>query len=83
MILPWAASIFSGNIDQARTLSARAAMVFAAKALPSKLTDPIVYYVLEQGMIEALNRMAAQFTTVRIHTGEPVTSVSRPSKAGS
>lgn len=77
MILPWAASIFSGDIEQARALSARAAMVFAAKALPPKATDPIVYYVLEQGMIEALNRMVAQFTSVQTHTGAPVTGVGR------
>jgi len=82
MILPWAASIFSGDIEQARTLSARAAMVFAAKALPAKATDPIVYYVLEQGMIEALNRMAAQFTTVETHVGTAVTSVSRSPQGG-
>ena len=57
MLLPWAASLFSGNIDQARGLSARAAMIFAAKALPPNPLDPIVYYVLKPGMIEALQRM--------------------------
>jgi len=77
MILPWAASIASGDIEQARSMSARAAMVFAAKALPPKATDPIVYYVLEQGMIEALDRMAAQFSTVQTHVGSAVASVSR------
>jgi predicted NAD/FAD-binding protein len=77
MILPWAASIFSGDIEQARSLSARSAMIFAAKALPPKPTDPTVYYVLEQGLIEALRRMAAQFTSVQVQTGSPVSSVTR------
>ena len=47
IILPWAASLFSGNIDQALGMSARAAMLFAAKALPDDLTDPVVYYASE------------------------------------
>jgi len=29
MLLPWASSLFSGSIDDARRLSARAAMIFA------------------------------------------------------
>jgi len=77
MVLPWAASIFSGDIEQTRSLSARAAMVFAAKALPDRPTDPIVYYVLEQGMIEALNRMVSQFTSVQVQVDAPVAAVSR------
>jgi uncharacterized protein len=39
IILPWAASLFSGDIEQARGMSARAAMLFAAKALPDNLPD--------------------------------------------
>jgi uncharacterized protein len=77
MILPWAASIHSGDVEQARSISARAAMIFAAKALPPRATDPIVYYVLDQGMIEALERMAAQFQSVQVHTGAAVNGVSR------
>ena len=82
MILPWAASIFSGDIEQARSLSARATMVFAAKALPPKPTDPILYYVIEQGMAEVLQRMAAQFTTVQTILGAPVTGVARDAGGG-
>lgn len=82
MILPWAASIHSGDIDQARGLSARAAMVFAAKALPRNPVDPILYYVLEQGMVEPLLRMTAQLTTAQIFTALPVTSVSRAPGGG-
>jgi uncharacterized protein len=81
-VLPWAASIFSGDIEQARGLSARAAMVFAAKALPPKATDPILYYVVEQGMIEVLERMVAQFTTVQMLVGAPVTGVARVAGGG-
>lgn len=82
MILPWAASIFSGNVEQARNLSARAAMIFAAKALPPKATDPILYYVVEQGMGEVLQRMAAQFTTVQVITAAPVSGVTRDGSGG-
>lgn len=82
MILPWAAALHSGDIEQARSLSARASMIFAAKALPPKPTDPILYYVVEQGMIEVLQRMAAQFTTVQTLTGAPVSGVSRDGGGG-
>lgn len=82
MILPWAAAIHSGDVEQARSLSARAAMVFAAKALPPNPTDPIQYYVVEQGMIEALQRMAAQFTSVQTLTGTPVSGVARDGSGG-
>jgi len=82
MILPWAASILSGDIEQARSVSARSAMVFAAKALPPAATDPILYYVVEQGMGEVLRRMAAQFTTVQVMTGTAVSGVGRDGAGG-
>lgn len=82
MILPWAASILSGDIEQTRSVSARSAMVFAAKALPPAATDPILYYVVDQGMGEALRRMAAQFTTVQVITGTPVDGVARDGSGG-
>ena len=81
-ILPWAASLFTGDIEQARNYSARAAMIFAAKALPANPADPLLYYVLERGMGEALTRMAAQFTTVQVLSGVPVTGISRVSPVG-
>ncbi|MFN0106168.1 MAG: FAD-dependent oxidoreductase [Bryobacteraceae bacterium] len=82
MILPWAASLYSGNIEQARGLSARAAMVFAAKALPEKATDPLLYYALKRGMVEPLRRMLAQCHTVRVLTGAEVKTVGRDAQGG-
>lgn len=77
MVLPWAASLFSGSIEQARGFSARAAMIFAAKALPANPLEPILYDVLRPGMIEPLHRLAAECSTVRFLTGCPVANVSR------
>ncbi len=77
MILPWAASLFSGSIDEARTLSARGAMIFAAKALPLNPFDPILYYVLNRGMAEALHRMVAQSSTLQVITSASVRQISR------
>jgi predicted NAD/FAD-binding protein len=77
MILPWAASLFSGSIEEARGLSARAAMIFAAKALPANPLAPIQYDVLRLGMIEPLERMAEQCATARFVTGAPVACVRR------
>ncbi|HZP47331.1 MAG TPA: NAD(P)-binding protein [Vicinamibacterales bacterium] len=76
-VLPWAASLFSGTIDEARGLSARAAMIFAAKALPDNPLDPILYYVLDQGLIEVLDRLLAQTSTVSVLTNAPALAVSR------
>ena len=77
IILPWAASLFSGDIEQARGMSARAAMLFAAKALPDNLTDPVVYYVLRNGLIEPMRQMLDQCSTVTVETNAAVSSVSR------
>ena len=82
MLLPWAASLFSGSVDDARGMSARAAMVFAAKALPPNPLDPILYYVLQPGMIEVLSRMIAQCSTVTVLSGARVLDVSRGLASG-
>ena len=82
MLLPWAASLFSGSIEQARGLSARAAMVFAARALPLNPLEPVLYYVLNQGMAEALRRMLAQCSTVAVLTGSAVQEVTRQVRGG-
>jgi predicted NAD/FAD-binding protein len=82
MLFPWAASLFSGSIAQARGLSARAAMIFAAKALPDNQLDPILYYVLNRGMAEPLHRMLQQTTSVQVITGARVTNVTRDPQGG-
>jgi predicted NAD/FAD-binding protein len=82
MLLPWAASLYSGDIDEARTLSARAAMIFAAKALPPNPLAPVQYYVLNGGLAQPLQRMLAQCSTVRLLTGSPVERVAREARGG-
>lgn len=77
MVLPWVASLYSGDVEETRALSARAAMIFAATALPDNPTDPLLYYVVDRGMGEPLRRMIEQFTTVEVHTGAQVTGVAR------
>jgi predicted NAD/FAD-binding protein len=82
MLLPWAASLFSGSLVQARGLSARAAMIFAAKALPPNPLDPIVYYALTPGMKEVLSRMLGQCSTVELLLGTEVEHLSRENDGG-
>ena len=82
MVLPWAASLFSGKFHQARGLSARAAFIFAAKALPPNPLDPILYYTLKPGLGEALDRMIDQFSTVSVLTGSKVVYVARTPNGG-
>ena len=72
IILPWAASLFSGDIEQARGMSARAAMLFAAKALPDNPAQQVVYYTLKNGMIEPMRQMLAQCSTVEVRTNAAV-----------
>lgn len=75
MLLPWAASLNLGDIEGARGLSARSAMVFAAAALPPGPLDPVLYHVLDRGMIEPLLRMQAATSTVDWRVGQPVLGV--------
>jgi len=82
MLLPWAASLFSGCIEQARGLSARAAMIFAAKALPANPLAPILYYTVKAGMAEALRRMIEQCSTLEVRTSAAAEHVSRPAHGG-
>jgi predicted NAD/FAD-binding protein len=82
MLLPWAASLFTGSIAQARGFSARAAMIFVAKAAPESALDPVLYYVLNEGMAEPLRRMVDQLTTVQLLTGARVRRVSRNLSGG-
>lgn len=82
LILPWAAALNSGDVTQTGGLSARALMVFAAGALPASPLEPIVYYVLERGMIEPLNRMVAQLTTAQVATDMPVDAVAPAAGGG-
>jgi uncharacterized protein len=82
MIVPWIASLYSASIDEAMTYSARAAMFFAAKALPANPTQPILYSVLDSGMVEALNRMLAQTSTVQVFTGAAVVAIEADPQTG-
>lgn len=82
MLLPWAASLHNGDIAEAANISARAAMVFAALALPERPTDPVVYNVLEASMVEPLQRMLAQCSTVQLRTGSAVVAVQRLAGGG-
>ncbi|MBV8904155.1 MAG: FAD-dependent oxidoreductase [Acidobacteriia bacterium] len=82
MIVPWAASLYSASIEEAMGYSARAAMIFAAKALPANPLEPILYYVLNKGMAEVLNAMLAQTTTVRALTATAVAAVEQNPQGG-
>jgi predicted NAD/FAD-binding protein len=77
MLLPWVASLFTGDIEQARSFSARAAMIFAATSVPDSPTDPVLSYVLNRGMAEPLHRMVAQLDTVEILTRARVERIAR------
>ena len=72
MLLPWAASLFSGSIDQARGLSARAAMIFAAKALPRQSARTALVLRADSGMGDELRRLVDQCPTLQVRTNAAV-----------
>ena len=82
MIVPWAASLYSGSIEEAMGYSARAAMIFAAEALPANPLQPVMYSVLNSGMAEVLSLMLAQTSTVQVLTGTPVIGIERGQQGG-
>ena len=82
IILPWTASLYSGIVEQARGLSARAAMVFVSLAQPAEPGDPITYFVLDPGMGEVIRIMASQCSTVRFWTAARVQPPSRAADGG-
>jgi predicted NAD/FAD-binding protein len=77
MLLPWAASLAAGDIEEARGYSARAVMVFAAKALPPSPLDPVKYFVLRPGLAEVITRLIEQTTTVEVLTNAQVRQVAK------
>lgn len=77
MLLAWIASLFSGSVEQARGLSARAAMIFAAKALPPNPLDPLLYYCLKNGMQHVLQTMLDATSHTTVLTNTRVTQVAR------
>jgi predicted NAD/FAD-binding protein len=77
MILPWAASLFTGNIEQARGLSARAAMFFAAEVVPPNPLQPIQYFAIKPSMGEVLRRLREQSPTTQVFTDARVRYVVR------
>lgn len=77
MLLPWAASLNQSGIEDARAISARSAMVFAALALSDNPLDPVQYHVLDRGMVEPMLRMQAGTASVDWRLGQPVQAVQR------
>lgn len=82
MLLPWAASLGSGDIEQTRELSARAVFVFAAKALSDNPFDPLIYYTLRPGLVEVLRRMLSETSTVTLATNAGVEGIRREPHGG-
>jgi uncharacterized protein len=75
VLVPLLAAMSGCSIEQVRAHSARAAVLFVAKALPEKLLDPVRYgnsLVGLQGNVERIAQASANLTT---HVGSAVTAV--------
>jgi predicted NAD/FAD-binding protein len=82
MVLPWAASLFTGSIDQRPRLLRTGCDDLRGVCSAGKPDRPILYYVLKPGMAEVLRRLAASFSTVQVLTGARVTNLIRPTLGG-
>ena len=74
---PWIASLYSGDIEQGRSLSARAALVFLSRATTDNPLENVSYYTLTQGLGEALRRMVDGCQTLDVRLGAKVVGLSR------
>lgn len=77
IMLPWAASLFSGSVTEARRYSARAALTFLTRATSSLGIEPIVYNTLVKGMAGPLETLLAACKTTTVRTGAKVARIER------
>jgi predicted NAD/FAD-binding protein len=77
LMVPWVASLFSGKNDEGAAYSARASMVFLARAAPKNPLDVLYYNTLRRGMVSALDILLAQTTTVSVKTAAAVSGLQR------
>ena len=81
IVVPWVSSLFSGDIAQGLSLSARAALVFLSRAYSGPLAN-VSYYTLQAGMSAALDAMVSQCTTLTTKLGVQVVGLSGASGGG-
>ncbi|MGH9320892.1 MAG: NAD(P)-binding protein, partial [Vicinamibacteria bacterium] len=82
LLLPLVSAMVGCSIEQARSLSARSALVFVGEALPDNLLEPFVYrhsLVGLQGNVRFLAGISGNLTT---HVGSPVAWVRRLPQGG-
>jgi predicted NAD/FAD-binding protein len=77
LVLPFVASLFSGEVEPTRAFSARAATIFLAEALSAGGFGEITYYTLAHGLGPVIERLAADCTTLTARTGTAVDHVTR------
>jgi predicted NAD/FAD-binding protein len=75
ILLPLAAAVNNGDLEIARTLSARAAFTFVSRNVPASPLDPVTNYVMLDGLGAAHRKMLGECTTVTVRTRARVASV--------
>jgi uncharacterized protein len=75
VLLPLLAAMTGCSLEQALTLSARAAVFFIAKAVPEKLLDPVRYGNSLIGLQGNVEHIAQASHNLTVHLASPVTSV--------
>lgn len=76
-LLPWIASLNTGDIERTRGLSALAILIFLARAAPSNPLSQVSYFTMVSGLGEALRRMVAQCSSLEVRVGARVLGVTR------
>lgn len=72
ILLPWVASLYSGDVEQARGLSARSALVFLSRTLAEGGLTGASYFTVAEGMGRVLERMVSACETLTVRTGAAV-----------
>jgi uncharacterized protein len=81
LLLPLLAAMVGCSLEQARSLSARGAVLFVAKALPEKLLDPVRYGNSVLGLGGNVRRLADLTPGLDVRLGAAVTAL-RPRPHG-
>ncbi len=77
IVIPWVASLFTSNIEEAHEYSARSAMVYMSRSLTSDTQTLVNYYTINKGMRSVAVQMLDACENLTQHVSAAVESVTR------
>lgn len=77
IMIPWAAALFSGDIEQSRGLSALGTVVFVSRTVGTDPTATIYYQTVKHGLGSVIQKLVSQCKTLTVKTATKITGISR------